>query len=143
MVIGCPSPYGRVITVSAETEKITINMAAVDLGRVDLLVDEGFYGNRTDFIRTAIRNQLDRHEADTRASISRRAAGLGVIGYNASDLQASIARGERLDVRVVGMLMLSQDITPELADKAIESVYIRGTLRASSAVKEILADRMH
>lgn len=129
--------------MSPDTEKITINMAAVDLGRVDLLVDEGFYGNRTDFIRTAIRNQLDRHEVDTRASISRRTAGLGVMGLSASDLQASLAKGERLKINVVGMLTLSQDITPELADKAIESVFVRGSLRASSQVKDVLADRMH
>jgi len=126
-----------------ETEKITINMAAVDLGKVDLLADDGFYGNRTDFIRTAIRNQLDRHEIDTRASISRRAAALGVMGFSASDLEARLANGERLKISVVGMLILSEDITPELADKAIESVFVRGTMRASSQVKDVLAERMH
>jgi Arc/MetJ-type ribon-helix-helix transcriptional regulator len=129
--------------MSPETEKITINMGAVDLGKVDLLVDEGFYGNRTDFIRTAIRNQLDRHEADTRASISRRAAALGVMALSARDLQASVARGERLSISVVGLLTLSQDITPELADKAIESVYVRGALRAGREVKDVLANRTH
>lgn len=129
--------------MSPESEKITINMGAVDLGKVDLLVDDGFYGNRTDFIRTAVRNQLDRHEDDTRAGISRRAAGLGVLGFTASDLEASLARGERLKISVVGILTLSQDITPELADKAIESVHVRGALHGSSQVKDVLADRMH
>jgi Arc/MetJ-type ribon-helix-helix transcriptional regulator len=129
--------------ITVNIEKVTINMGPVDLGKVDLLVDDGFYGNRTDFIRTAIRNQLDRHEADTSASISRQAAGLGVIGYNASDLEASVAKGERLNIKVVGMLVLSQDITPELADQAIESVFVRGVLRAGSQVKDVLADRTH
>jgi Arc/MetJ-type ribon-helix-helix transcriptional regulator len=131
------------MTVSPETEKITINMAAVDLGKVDLLVDDGFYGNRTDFIRTAIRNQLDRHEVDTRASISRRKVLLGVGRYNAKDLEASLAKGERLKISVVGMLALGQDITPELADRAIESVFVRGSFRASGQVKDVLADRMN
>jgi len=44
-----------------DTEKMTINLGYVDLGHIDLMVQEGFYSNRTDFIRTAIRNQLERH----------------------------------------------------------------------------------
>jgi Arc/MetJ-type ribon-helix-helix transcriptional regulator len=127
--------------VRSETEKITINMGTVDLGKIDLLVDEGFYGNRTDFIRTAVRNQLDRHDLDTKASISRRTAGVGVLAFTARDLEASLAKDQRLSISVVGMLILSQDITPELADKAIESVFVRGSFRASRRVKEALADR--
>ena len=129
--------------MSPDTEKITINMGAVDLGKVDLLVDEGFYGNRSDFIRTAIRNQLDRHDTDTAASMSRRMAALGALGVNARDLEDSLAGGKTLKISVVGMLTISADVTPELARKAIESVYVRGTFRASDEVKAAIADRIN
>jgi Ribbon-Helix-Helix transcriptional regulator family len=52
-----------------DSEKITINLGFVDLGRVDLMVREGFYSNRADFIRTAIRNQLERQDDAIRGRV--------------------------------------------------------------------------
>jgi Arc/MetJ-type ribon-helix-helix transcriptional regulator len=130
------------VFMSPDTEKITINMGAVDLGKVDLLVDEGFYGNRSDFIRTAIRNQLDRLDPDTTASIARRTAALGVLGISTRDLENALAQDKTLKIAVVGMLVFSSDVTPELAQKAIESVFVRGIFRASDEVKAALTDRM-
>ncbi len=127
--------------VIMDSEKVTINIGAVDLGKVDLLVDEGFYGNRTDFIRTAIRNQLDKHETETSQSATRRAASIGALVLNASDLEAVRATGQKLKLSVVGVLSLSRDITPELAAATIESVYVKGMFRASDEVKAALADR--
>ena len=63
----------------SETEKITINMSVVDLGKVDLLVQEGFYQNRTDFIRTAIRSQLDKHQTEMKDAVVRNAYGMGIL----------------------------------------------------------------
>jgi Arc/MetJ-type ribon-helix-helix transcriptional regulator len=127
--------------VIMDSEKITINMGAVDLGKVDLLVDEGFYGNRSDFIRTAIRNQLNKHEAETSESATRRAAAVGAVALNRKDLEAVRAKGRKLKLSVIGVLSLSRDITPELAAAAIESVYVKGVFRASDEVKAALADR--
>jgi Arc/MetJ-type ribon-helix-helix transcriptional regulator len=127
--------------VIMDSEKITINMGAVDLGKVDLLVDEGFYGNRTDFIRTAIRNQLDKHEAETSQSAIRRAASVGALALNREDLEAVRAKGQKLKLSVIGVLSLGRDVTPELAAASIESVYVKGMFRASDAVKAALADR--
>jgi Arc/MetJ-type ribon-helix-helix transcriptional regulator len=105
-----------------DSEKITINMGAVDLGKVDLLVDEGFYGNRTDFIRTAIRNQLDKHEAETKQSATRRSATVGALALNREDLEAVRAKGQKLKLSVIGVLSLGRDVTPELAAASIESL---------------------
>jgi Arc/MetJ-type ribon-helix-helix transcriptional regulator len=124
-----------------DSEKITINLGAVDLGKVDLLVEEGFYGNRTDFIRTAIRNQLDRHEAQTSQSATRRAASFGALALTRKDLEAVRAKGQKLRLSVIGVLSLGREITPELAAASIESVYVRGVFRASDEVKAALADR--
>lgn len=124
-----------------DTEKITINLGAVDLGKVDVLVDEGFYSNRTDFIRTAIRNQLAKHEQDTAASMTRRAMAAGAMHLSRKDLEASLAAGRRLTLSVVGVLSLAHDVTPGLARDAIESVKVRGIFRADKAVKEALLDR--
>jgi Arc/MetJ-type ribon-helix-helix transcriptional regulator len=129
----------RVVIV--DSEKITINMGAVDLGKIDLLVDEGFYGNRTDFIRTAIRNQLDKHESETSQSAVRRSASVGALALNSRDLQAARAKGQKLKLSVIGLLSLGRDITPELAAATIESVYVRGMFRATDEVKAALADR--
>ena len=125
----------------AETEKITINMSIVDLGKVDLLVQEGFYQNRTDFIRTAIRSQLDKHETAVQSSIVRNQFGVGLFVCSRADLEKSLANGERKNFNVIGRLVLQNDVTPELADQAIESIRLIGSMRASEAVKAILKDR--
>ncbi len=126
----------------AETEKITINMSVVDLGKVDLLVDEGFYQNRTDFIRTSIRNQLGKHETEVQSSVVRNAYGLGIFDWGRKDLEKSVAKGEKRSFNIIGMLIIEDDVSPGLADRAIESVRVRGVFRASKAVKEILGDRI-
>ena len=126
----------------SETEKITINMNAVDLGKVDLLVQEGLYSNRTDFIRTAIRNTLDKHSVEIQQSVVRHAFGIGMFHYDRNDFEKTKASGKKLVVSILGMLDLSNSITPELADEVVESIQVRGIFQASEEVKKILADRM-
>ena len=126
----------------AESEKITINLGFVDLGHVDLLVREGFYGNRTDFIRTAIRNQLERHGEAARQSATRRQLQLGLCHLSARDLEVAREAGETLDVRVLGLLTIAPDVTAELARAVIGSVTVLGALHADPAVKAALADRI-
>lgn len=133
---------GQVLERRAESEKVTINLGFVDLGHVDLLVREGFYGNRTDFIRTAIRNQLDRHEEAARQSLGRRKLQLGLSHYGKGELEAARDAGEMLDIRVLGLATIAGDVTPELARAAIGSLTILGALHASPAVKAALADRI-
>ncbi len=126
----------------ADSEKITINMSAVDLGKVDLLVQEGMYSNRTDFIRTAIRSQLEKHTVEVQQSVARNSYVVGVLVYDRKDLEKCLAKGERLNLHIVGMLHLADDIPPELAQEAIESIRVRGIFNASTAVHVALADRM-
>jgi Arc/MetJ-type ribon-helix-helix transcriptional regulator len=126
----------------ADSEKITINLGYVDLGHVDLLVREGFYSNRTDFIRTAIRNQLDRHAEAVKHSANRRSLDLGLRHYTREDLEAARAAGRTLQIHVLGLASIAPDVTPELARATIESVTVLGALHASPAVKAALADRI-
>jgi Arc/MetJ-type ribon-helix-helix transcriptional regulator len=139
MVSGCYED-GR---LSVDSEKITINLGVVDLGKVDLLVEEGFYSNRTDFIRTAIRNQLDKHEGDMTATITRKSITVGVTHYGRKELEEYRDNRRKLAISVIGMLTISDDVSPDLAREAIESVKVHGVFRASSAVKDALADRSH
>jgi len=125
----------------ADTEKITINLGYVDLGHVDLMVQEGFYSNRTDFIRTAIRNQLDRHADVVKQSTARKSLDLGLRIYSREDLETVRRAGEMLHINVLGLATIAQDVTPELARATIASVSVLGALHASSAVKAALADR--
>jgi Arc/MetJ-type ribon-helix-helix transcriptional regulator len=125
-----------------ETEKITINLGYVDLGQVDLMVHEGFYSNRTDFIRTAIRNQLDRHADVVKQSTSRNGLDLGLRTYSRADLEAAQRAGHLLHINVLGLATIAADVTPELARATIASVSVLGALHASAAVKSALADRM-
>jgi Arc/MetJ-type ribon-helix-helix transcriptional regulator len=126
----------------ADSEKITINLGYVDLGHVDLLVREGFYSNRTDFIRTAIRNQLDRHADALKRSTARMTLDLGLRHYTREDLEAAREAGQTLQIHVLGLASIARDVTPELARAAIESVTVLGALHASPAVKAALADRI-
>jgi Arc/MetJ-type ribon-helix-helix transcriptional regulator len=126
----------------AETEKITINLGYVDLGRIDLLVQEQFYSNRTDFIRTAIRNQLTAHSEAVAQSIDRHTLELGLRDYSRADLEAVKAAGEKLHVRVVGLARIASDVTPELARATIGSITVLGALQASPEVKSALAERI-
>ena len=128
--------------VTSELEKITINMAPVDLGQVDLLVREGFYQNRTDFIRTAIRNQLGTHAESVRSTVARKELVLGLQHYTRRDLEAAREAGETLQIRVLGLASISDDVPPELALATIDSVEVLGAFRASRAVKAALADRI-
>jgi Arc/MetJ-type ribon-helix-helix transcriptional regulator len=127
----------------ADSEKITINLGYVDLGHIDLLVQEGFYSNRTDFIRTAIRNQLDRHTDAVRQSVARHQLDLGLRRYSRDDLEAVKTAGETLHVQVLGLAVIAPDVSPELARATIGSIHVLGALHASPAVKAALGDRIH
>jgi Arc/MetJ-type ribon-helix-helix transcriptional regulator len=134
-------PATRVATRPAD-EKITINLGPVDLGQIDLLVQEGFYANRTDLIRTAIRNQLGVHADVVRQSAARQTLVLGIQHFTADDLKAVKAERRTLHIRVLGLASIAPDVTPELALSAIESITVLGALHASPAVKAALAGRM-
>ena len=127
---------------ATDSEKITINLGYVDLGHIDLLGQESFYSNRTDFIRTAIRNQLDRHNDAVRKSVERHQLDLGLREYSRQDLEAVQAAGEVLHIQVLGLATIASDVTPELAQQTIASLHVLGALHASPAVKEALKDRI-
>ena len=131
----------RLLNKAGDTEKITINLGHLDLGRIDLLVEEGFYTNRTDFIRTAIRNHLTTHAQEVSRGIERHTLDLGLRDYDAADLKAAIGAGEKLHIKVVGLVRIAPDVTPKLARAAIGSIIVLGALQASPEVKTALADR--
>ena len=128
---------------SADTEKITINLGFVDLGHIDLMVREGFYSNRTDFIRTAIRSQLDRHGDVLKKSVERHQLDLGLRRYSREDLEAVRAAKETLHIQVLGLAVIADDVSPELARETIASIRVLGALQAPAAVKTALKDRIH
>ncbi|AGW94875.1 CopG family transcripitonal regulator [Ralstonia pickettii DTP0602] len=127
---------------TGDTEKITINLGPVDLGQIDLLVEEGFYSNRSDLIRTAIRNQLVAHAVVIQETVSRRALVLGLQHFTKKDLEAARAANERLDIHVLGLASIASDVSPELALATIESVVVLGAFHAPAAVKAALAGRI-
>ena len=127
----------------SDSEKITVNIGYVDLGQIDLLVRDGFYSNRTDFIRTAIRNQLQHHADAMRQSVSRKKLELGLRHITKQELEAARNAGELLHIHVLGLVTFAADVTPELARAAIASLQVLGALQASSELKAALADRIH
>ena len=126
---------------AGETEKITINLGVIDLGQIDLLVQEGFYSNRTDFIRTAIRNQLATHTEVVKQTVARKTMVLGLQHYTRQDLEAVRAAGQKLQIHVLGLASIAEDVSPELARDTIDSLVVLRALHASPAVKAALADR--
>ena len=128
---------------AGDSEKITINLGYVDLGHIDLLVQEGFYSNRTDFIRTAIRNQLATHREEVKRSIVRHTLELGLRHYTRADLEAVKDAGEKLHIKVLGLASFAPDVTPALALATIESITVLGAFHASKEIKAALADRMN
>src|SRR3954447_8448849 len=126
----------------AESEKITINLGFVDLGHIDLMVRDGFYANRTDFIRTAIRSQIDRHADAVRQSVTRNVLDLGLRHYSRADLEAVRDSGEKLDIKVLGLATIAGDVTADLARASIASVTVLGALHATPEVRAALADRL-
>ena len=125
-----------------DSEKLTLNLGFVDLGSIDLLVRDGFYSNRSDFIRTAIRNQLATHADTAKKAASRLTLELGLRTFARQDLEAIQAAGERLKIRVLGLVVIADDVTPDLARATIESITVLGALHASAEVKTALADRL-
>jgi Arc/MetJ-type ribon-helix-helix transcriptional regulator len=125
-----------------ETEKITLNLGPVDLGQIDLLVQEGFYSTRTDFIRTAIRSQLVAHADVVKQAVARKTLLLGLQHYTRKDLEAVLAAGQKLQIRVLGLASIAQDVPPELALATIDEISVLGAFHASEAVKEALAGRL-
>ena len=126
-----------------ESEKVTINLGLVDLGKVDLLVQEGFYSSRTDFIRTAIRNHLASHEDTLRQTITRKAIALGLVDFTRAELEAVKKSGQKLRIQVLGLARIAEDVSPALALATVESVAVLGAFQASAAVRAALADRIH
>ncbi len=137
-----PSNVQELRPKPGDTEKITINLGYVDLGHIDLMVAEGFYSNRTDFIRTAIRNQIERHAEVAKQSVARKSLDLGLRHYQREDLEAAQAAGVKLHIRVLGLASIATDVTPELARATIDSIEILGALHASAEVKAALEDRI-
>jgi Arc/MetJ-type ribon-helix-helix transcriptional regulator len=127
---------------TADSEKITINLGHVDLGNIDLLVREGFYSNRTDLIRTAIRNQVDKHADVIRQSVARQTLDLGLRHYSREELETVRKAGETLHIKVLGLASIAHDVTPELARATIASITVLGALHASPQVRTALLDRM-
>jgi len=133
---------GMEVRRAGETEKLTINLGVVDLGQIDLLVQEGFYSNRTDLIRTAIRNQLAVHADEVKRTVARRTLMLGLQNFTRADLERAQAAGQRLQIQVLGLARIADDVSPELARATIESVEVLGAFHASVAVRRALADRI-
>ncbi len=127
---------------AGETEKMTINVGVVDLGQVDLLVQEGFYSNRSDLMRTALRNQLALHADMVKHAVARRCLTVGLAHYGRDELERAVAGGQRIRIEVVGLARIADDVTPELASAAIESVTVLGALQASREVRSALHDRI-
>jgi Arc/MetJ-type ribon-helix-helix transcriptional regulator len=125
-----------------ETEKLTINLGVVDLGQIDLLVQEGFYSNRTDLIRTAIRNQISAHGEVVRKTVARRALVFGLLHFDRAALERLRAQRQKVKVQVVGLARIAKDVSPELARATIESIEVLGAFHASDAVRKALADRI-
>jgi len=125
----------------SDTEKVSFNMSVVDLGQVDLLVGQGFYSSRTDFIRTAARNLLLTHAPTVQEAVARQLMALGMIVYDRRTLERELSLKRQLDIRVVGVLVLAQDVTAKLARAAIRSIKVYGVFRASNELKAALADR--
>jgi Arc/MetJ-type ribon-helix-helix transcriptional regulator len=132
----------EVRTKVPDTEKITINLGVIDLGQIDLLVQEGFYSNRTDLIRTAIRNQLVAHADVLRQTAARRTLVLGLQEFSKRDLEAVRKSRTKLRIQVLGLVRISDDVSPALARETIESIAVLGALHASAAIKATLADRI-
>lgn len=128
--------------MAAETEKITVNLGPVDLGQIDLLAQEGFYSNRADFIRTAIRNQLTTHAEAVKQTVARKTLVLGLQHYTRQDLEAMRVAGQRVQINVLGLASIADDVSPELALATIDAVVVLGAFRASDAVKRALAGRI-
>jgi Arc/MetJ-type ribon-helix-helix transcriptional regulator len=127
---------------TSESEKVTLNLGFVDLGRIDLLVREGFFSNRTDFIRTAIRNQLSRHADEVSRSVERHTLEVGLLELGVAELEAARSAGEMLHVRVVGLVRIAADVTPELALRTIGSLTVLGALQAAPEIKAAVAARI-
>jgi Arc/MetJ-type ribon-helix-helix transcriptional regulator len=126
-----------------DSDKVTVNVGLVDLAQVDLLVNEGFYSNRTDFVRTAIRNQLQVHAEAIRQTVVRKRYVLGMHRYGRAELEAVVAGGQQLDIHVLGLAVIEDDVPPDLALAAIASVQVLGAFIAAPATKQALADRIH
>ena len=126
----------------ADSEKMTININVVDLGKIDLLVEEGFYSNRTDFIRTGIRNQLDKHTDEVKQTVTRKTMVVGAVTYNRKSLEKRQAAGEKISAWVVGSLIVADDVPVELALDTIESIKVYGVIKAKQKIKDALADRI-
>ena len=135
---GAVEPRQRV----GETEKMTINVGVVDLGQVDLLVQEGYYSNRSDLVRTALRNQLALHADSVKQTVARRTLTVGLQDYSRADLERVVVAGQRLHIQVLGLVRIADDVTPELARDSIESVTVLGAFQASAAVRRALSDRL-
>ena len=135
-------PHTLKVAARPPDEKLTINLSCIDLGQIDLLVQEGFYANRADLIRTAVRNQIAGHGDVVRQVVSRKTLVLGIQHYGAAELQAALDAGRALVVRVLGLVVIAPDVSVELALAAIDSLTVLGALHASPAVKTALLARM-
>jgi len=125
-----------------DLEKLTINISPLDIGQIEILVEQGFYANRAEFVRTAIRDELAKHSETVRETAKRKTFIIGAMVIGRAELERRQKRGEQLDLRVIGLLGIEENVPASLARAVIESVEVRGIFRASKDVKDALADRI-
>ena len=121
----------------AETEKITINIDVVDLGKIDLLVEQGFYSNRTDLIKSSIRNEVNKHEEVVSKIVVSKSYNVGVTKFSKEELEEVARSNKILDVKVLGLLIIADDVPVDLAKKTIKYLNVFGVFKAPAEIKAI------
>lgn len=120
------------------TEKITINVNTSDLGKIDLLIHEGYYSNRTDFIKSAIKSQVNKHDDEINMILSSKKKKdwfVGVYVLTEDELQALKRYGRKKAIRGMGLLIVDKDVSLDLMKTSISAIETYGVCRCSSEIK--------
>jgi Arc/MetJ-type ribon-helix-helix transcriptional regulator len=135
--------FGAGAFANSKPQQLNVTMDAEEIHQVDLMVEQGLYASRKDFLQLAARNLLREHGVEVPRPMTGELKVAGIAVHNRKSLEKLRAAGRQLELNVTGIFRLADDVTPELACAVIKSLTLRGTFEASAEVKATLKDRTH
>ena len=130
--------------MDGNSEKVSVNMNVGTLSQIDVLVDLGYYSNRSDFINQAVRQAIDQKQSiiENETSKQRESNGdwfTGVCVITKDQLLIAKEKGKKLKIRGYGVVVIDNKLD-DLALEVIDSIDIKGKILASQKIKDTFSN---
>ena len=127
------------------SEKVSVNINTSTLSSIDLLIDHGYYSNRSDFINQALREGIQKHQKTLDRIIDAKTEAngespnqwfIGVYGLEKREIDAAKSRGITMEIKGYGVLVIDAENDEEDLYPVIRSIKVKGKVVCQKRIKE-------